>query len=241
MKTKILIAALLVASFANAQNRYGEKVKGNGKEVSEKRNTTEYDVISITGPMDMTLVAGKEGDLTLVGEENLLAYIKTEVDGTTLKIYVEKKINLRPSNNKKLIITVPFDKISKVSLAGSGDITGKDVISGDSFEVRLAGSGNVSVEVNAINLETAIAGSGDISIKGKATNLDAKIAGSGGIKCENVVSENATASISGSGDIKVNCSKKLVGRISGSGDIRYKGKPESIDKKVSGSGEISSF
>lgn len=238
---KLVLLALLATSFVNAQDWYGEKVKGNGKEVSEKRNTSEYDIISVSGPMDMNLIAGKEGDLTLLGEENLLPYIKTEVEGNTLKIFVEKKINLRPSNNKKLIITVPFDKISKVSLAGSGDVMGKDVITGESFEVRLAGSGNVSMEVNSTNLETAIAGSGDISIKGKATNLEAKISGSGDIKCENVVSENATASISGSGDIKVNCSKKLVGRISGSGDIRYKGKPESVDKKVNGSGEVSSF
>lgn len=238
---KLVLLAVLATSFVNAQDWYGEKVKGNGKEVSEKRSTLEYDVISITGPMDMNLVAGKEGDLTLTGEENLLTYIKTELDGNTLKIFVEKKISLRPSNNKKLIITVPFDKISKVSLAGSGDIMGKDAITGDSFDVRLAGSGDVTLNVNTTNLETAIAGSGNITINGKATNLEAKISGSGDIKCENVISENATASISGSGDIKVNCSKKLVGRISGSGDIRYKGKPESVDKKVNGSGEISSF
>ena len=238
---KLVLLALLATSFVNAQDWFGEKVKGNGKEISEKRNTSEYDIISVSGPMDMTLIAGKEGDLTLLGEENLLPYIKTEVDGNTLKIFVEKKINLRPSSNKKLIITVPFDKISKLSLAGSGDIMSKDVITGDSFEVRLAGSGNINMEVNATNLEAAIAGSGDIIIKGKATNLEAKISGSGDIKCENVVSENATASISGSGDIKVNCNKKLTGRISGSGDIRYKGKPESVDKKVSGSGEVSSF
>ncbi len=238
---KLVLLALLATSFVNAQDWFGEKVKGNGKEISEKRNTSEYDIISVSGPMDMTLIAGKEGDLTLLGEENLLPYIKTEVDGNTLKIFVEKKINLRPSSNKKLIITVPFDKISKLSLAGSGDIMSKDVITGDSFEVRLAGSGNIYMEVNATNLEAAIAGSGDITIKGKATNLEAKISGSGDIKCENVVSENATASISGSGDIKVNCNKKLTGRISGSGDIRYKGKPESVDKKVSGSGEVSSF
>ena len=238
---KLVLLALLATSFVNAQDWFGEKVKGNGKEISEKRNTSEYDIISVSGPMDMTLIAGKEGDLTLLGEENLLPYIKTEVDGNTLKIFVEKKINLRPSSNKKLIITVPFDKISKLSLAGSGDIMSKDVITGDSFEVRLAGSGNINMEVNATNLEAAIAGSGDIIIKGKATNLEAKISGSGDIKCENVVSENATASISGSGDIKVNCNKKLTGRISGSGDIRYKGKPESVDKIVSGSGEVSSF
>ena len=241
MKTKIVIAALLVASFANAQNWYGEKIKGNGKEISEKRTTGDYDIVLISGSMDMNLIAGKEGDLNLVGEENLLPYIKTEVDGSTLKIYVDKKYNLQASNNKKLLITVPFEKISKVSLAGSGDVFGKDTISNDKFEARLTGSGNITLEVNATDLETAISGSGDISIKGKATNLDAKIAGSGDIKCGNMISENVSASISGSGDIKVNCSKKLIGRVAGSGDIHYKGKPESIDKKVSGSGEISSF
>ena len=51
--------------------------------------------------------------------------------------------------------------------------------------------------------------------------------------------ENLDCRISGSGDIRAFVDKTLIARITGSGDIRYKGHPESVDQKVSGSGNIS--
>jgi hypothetical protein len=52
------------------------------------------------------LVAGKEGEIGVQGEENLLPFLKIEVEGNVLKIYTEKGKNLQPSKNMKVIINV---------------------------------------------------------------------------------------------------------------------------------------
>jgi len=170
----------------------------------------------------------------------LLDYVKTEVDGSKLKIYIDNDVTLK-YGERNIEIIIPFEKIDRVSFVGSGDIKTKDIISAENFEIKFAGSGDGNFEVNCPNLKVALAGSGDLKITGNTTDLEAKVAGSGDLDCSKLEAQNTDASVAGSGDLKVNCIKKLTAKIAGSGDIHYKGKPESIDSKVAGSGDVTSF
>ncbi|WP_125723678.1 head GIN domain-containing protein [Flavobacterium ustbae] len=236
MKKSILLFAFvaLSASVINAQN----KLQGNGKVVTETRTTGDYDGIKISGFFDVDLVAGKEGKITIKGEENLLSAIKVEVEDNSLKIYIEKFTNIRTSSGKNIQITVPFEKISELSLAGSGDIQSKDVIKNEKFLVKLSGSGNFTLPVDTNNLELNVSGSGNVRLRGTADNFSTKLSGSGDINAVDLKSKIVDANVSGSGNSKVTCDQSLTARVSGSGNIRYVGNPEKKDVKVSGSGSI---
>ena len=104
MKKSILILtfALLLSNLkANAQWESNNKISGNGKITTETRTTGDYDSIKIAGFFDVDLVAGKEGKITIKGEENLLQAIKVEVEGNELKVYVERGTQIRSSSGKK--------------------------------------------------------------------------------------------------------------------------------------------
>ena len=234
----LVITALFVNSFANAQSWMQDRIKGNGNIKTENRTTTEYDEIKLQGFFDINLVAGKEGEITVLAEENLMQYIKVEIEGNVLKIYQEKGKNLAPSKGKNIIVTVPFDKISAVTLSGSGDVNTKNQIKADKFTATLSGSGDVNLDIDANDVDAKLSGSGDVRLKGKSNKLTAKISGSGDISAFDLISNDVDAGISGSGDIRVNCANDLTARVSGSGDIFYQGDPKSKDTKVSGSGEI---
>ncbi|WP_343706574.1 head GIN domain-containing protein [Flavobacterium sp.] len=236
MKKSILLLALAVFftnNTINAQN----KVQGNGKVVTETRSTGDYDGIKIAGSFDVNLVSGKEGKITIKGEENLLAVIKVEVEDNSLKIYVEKGTQIRTSSGK-IQVTVPFEKISELSLAGSGDIQSKDVVKNENLTVKLAGSGNFNLPVDTNNLELHVSGSGNIHLKGTADKLTTKLSGSGDIDASNLKSKIVEANVSGSGNSKVTCAESITARVAGSGNIKYIGNPEKRDVKVSGSGTI---
>ncbi len=239
MKKSILLfafTALFVSGSINAQDK--TKLQGNGKVVTETRTTGDYDAIQISGFFDVDLVAGKEGKITIQGEENLLPAIKVEVENNSLKVYVERSTNIRTSSNKKIQITIPFEKISELSLAGSGEIQSKDIIKNDKFSIKLSGSGNFTLPVDTNNLELNVSGSGNVHLKGTASNFSAKLSGSGNIDAANLKSKVVEANVSGSGNSKVACDESLTARVSGSGNIRYVGNPEKKDTKVSGSGTI---
>lgn len=234
-----VVSALLISFIGNAQSYSNNKIKGNGKVISDTRTTSDYDAIKVSGSFDVDLIAGKEGKIIIKGEENLVAAIKVEVEDNILKIYVERGNYIKPSMGKKIEVIVPFEKISELSLSGSGNVESKDVIKNDKFSAKLAGSGNFDLNVDATNLELNLSGSGNINLKGNSDNLTTKLAGSGNINATSLKAKRVDANVSGSGNSRVNCIESLTARIAGSGDIKYTGNPEKRDVKVSGSGNIS--
>lgn len=239
---QLSVCSLFLVSFmANAQwsSNDNNKIKGNGTVVSQTRTTADYDGIKVAGFFDVDLVSGKEGKIIIKGEENLLSAVKVEVVDNVLKVYTEKGTNIRPSMGKKIEITIPFEKISELNLAGSGDIKTKDPIKNEKFMAKLSGSGDFNLDVDSSNLELTLSGSGNVHLKGNADNFTTKLSGSGNIDAVNLKSKNVDVNVSGSGNSRVHCNQNLIARVSGSGNIKYTGNAEKRDVKVSGSGNIS--
>lgn len=240
--TKTIFAtALTLFSFSMGQaQNWGKskRVSGNGNVTTKTVTTQDYEGVKLVGSMDVHFVKGSEGNISVTTDDNLHEYIIIEVKGDNLIIKTEKNINLK--TRKGILVTVPFQEISRVSLVGSGDIDTKDVISSNDLDISITGSGDIDLDVKASSLDVDIVGSGDINLKGKTANLDVTISGSGDFEGESLSSENTKVTISGSGDANVNAKNNLKARVSGSGDIQYSGNPSTSDKKVSGSGTISS-
>lgn len=235
--TVALSIALLFIAVANGQ--WGKKINGNGNMVTIERTTPDYDAVAVAGWFDVELVEGREGKITLKGEENLLEYIETEVKNGKLVIQVEKGINLKPSSWKSgLLITVPVESIRAVSLSGSGDVVGKKTLKAPHFETNISGSGDVSLRIEAESVSTMLSGSGDITLGGSAMDLKVQVSGSGDVKAYDLQADNVDVSVSGSADVKVTANKTLTARVSGSGDVHYQGSPQKVDSKSSGSGDV---
>ncbi len=235
----VLIFALIFTTTISAQNWWKKSIKGNGKVTKITRSTGDYDAVRCAGFMDFELVNGREGNISIEGEENLLDYIVTEIKNDELVVKVEKGVNLKTSWKKGIKITIPLEDIEKVSLSGSGDVWNNDKLNTDELNVELSGSGDINLNVETNSLSSALTGSGDIKIVGDTDVLETKITGSGDFHGFELNSDNTEAYVTGSGDIKVVSNKLLKARVTGSGDITFKGNPDKEDTKVTGSGSIS--
>ncbi|MGB6150663.1 MAG: head GIN domain-containing protein [Pricia sp.] len=237
---KVAVLGLVVLFTTSCAGQWGKGIKGNGNTVSIDRSVGEYDEIAVAGWFDVDLVDGKEGELTIEGEENLLEYIVTEVKNGKLVIKQEKGVNLKPSNrNGGIRITVPVERIDALYLSGSADIVGKTTIKTSKFETNMSGSGDITLDLETSSISASMSGSGDMNLSGKTTDFNATISGSGDIKAYDLIADKVEATVSGSADIKVTANKMLKARVSGSGDISYRGNPTKVDTKTSGSGDIS--
>ncbi len=237
LKSITVLVFLLSTTLSCAQWGIGKKIKGDNNITTATRSTDSYEGIKAAGPMDFKLVQGKEGEITIKGDANLIEYIITEVKNNRLVVKVKDGYNLKPSQT--IVVTVPYESINSVSLAGSGDIENSGTIKADEFKVSLAGSGDINLKVKSQSVESAISGSGDIVLKGSTKNLTTKITGSGDFDGNNLESTNVTAKITGSGNANVVCNGELKARITGSGDVKYSGKPTNKDTKITGSGSVS--
>lgn len=226
------IALFMVCSVMHAQ----KKVKGNGKLTTESRTVTEFEKVGVAGSFDVLLVQGREGEITVEAEENLMQYIITEVKSGHLKIKTKKGISLR--STKGIKITVGYDDLNAVSLAGSGDISNNGTIKSNELKLSIAGSGDINVNVSTKKLVASIAGSGDIEVQGDTEELKCSIAGSGDFSGFALDAKTASASIAGSGDVEVNAADKIKAQIAGSGNVYYKGNPEKDIKKAGSGGAV---
>ena len=237
LKSITVLALLLSTTLSHAQWGKWKKIKGDGDVITTTRTTGDYDGLKAAGPMDFKLVSGKEGNISIKADTNLMEFIVTEVKDNKLIVKVKEGYNLKPSGT--IIITVPYKSISSVSLAGSGDIENTGTIKAEKFKTSLAGSGDIDLNINAETTESNIAGSGDIKLEGTTTDLTVKITGSGDFEGNNLENTDATVKITGSGGANVVCNGKLIVRITGSGDVNYSGKPTNKDTKITGSGSVS--
>ena len=239
-KTNLLI--LLVFCFPlimNAQWNSRTKVKGNGNMTIKNISTSDYDQIAVSGFFEVVLVTGEEGKITLEAEDNLVEYIIIKVENNTLKINVENEVWLNPSRGHKVLITVPFESLTAVSLSGSGAVRSKNKIKAAEFKSTLSGSGDIHLDIDAKEVIGEVTGSGDMVLKGQSEGFTCTVTGSGDLNATGLESAIVSAKVTGSGDCSVYCTESLEARVTGSGDINYYGDPKKKDTKVTGSGDIS--
>ncbi|AUC84722.1 DUF2807 domain-containing protein [Polaribacter sp. ALD11] len=240
MTKKILLATLLctLPFSVNAQDWFGstKKIKGNGNVITVNRTTDDYRGIAVGGSFDLILVKGTEGKITIEGEENIIPFIETEISDRILKIKYKKNTNIRTT--KKLTVTVTFETIESVALAGSGNISSKEIIKAADLNISLGGSGNIDLKIDSDTVSTNIGGSGTIELKGNTNELKCSIAGSGSIEAYNLTTDEINANIAGSGSIKTTVKNKIKAKLVGSGSIYYKGNPKHVDSKSLGSGNV---
>ncbi|WP_047414310.1 head GIN domain-containing protein [Cellulophaga sp. Hel_I_12] len=235
----LALATLTLLLFTSCSAQWGNKIKGNGNITTIKRSVGNYDALDMTGFFDVEFIDGKEGAISLTGEENLLAYIVTEVKDGKLILKTKKGYNLQTSKRAGIKITVPVEEINAVYLSGSGDISSRTTLKSDSFSTTISGSGDITLDLLVLALKTTISGSGDIDVSGTAERFEVSISGSGDIDAFNLKAKEVSVQISGSGDVDVTATENFKARVSGSGDINYRGNPSKVDTKSSGSGSIS--
>lgn len=233
--TIAIVSIFFVNTTINAQ-LFQKKIKGNGDITTITRTVSDYHKIGIAGDFDVKLVKGKEGTITIKADENLLEFIKTEVKNGNLSIKVKKGYQIRPK--KQIEITIPYNEINGVSLAGSGNIFSIDEIKSNELKLSLAGSGNMDLKILAKNSDTNIAGSGNIKLKGIASEIRCSIAGSGNLNGYNLKTNKATIKIAGSGNVKIEVTNEVHANIAGSGNVIYTGNPEIVKSKSAGSGSV---
>ena len=191
-------------------------INGSGKIVTQSRAVSGISNVSLSGSGQVLIEQGDSESLTVTTDDNLLQYIKTEVHGNQLDLgFTDPLTNLQPTND--IMFTLKVKKLEGLEISGSGKADVK----------RLAQD----------RLQVRISGSGDVSGQGAAQDLELRISGSGSYRGQDIKSQRAMVGVSGSGNAVVSASDTLKADVSGSGTIEYLGDPQ-VSQNISGSGSV---
>ena len=191
------------------------KVRGNGNVQTQSRDIRGFKSVDVSGVFQVEIVAQKDFSVQVEADENLLQYIRTEVDGDVLEISTSKGI--KSSSGLKVRISAP--DIEKLDVSGAAKVSVTDLK-------------NV-----ALLLDTS--GASKINLAGETDKLIIDVSGASSIEAENLKTRAATVDASGASKISVFASESVRADASGASRITYTGGAADIVKKSSGASSVS--
>jgi len=236
MKRILFTLFAFLVIIASCRINRNKTVKGNGTMTSEKRAFSDLSKIKVRGGINVEVAPGAS-DLRVEADENLLKYIETREENGWLVVKTRDNVNVR--SNHPIRVVISTEKIQNVNIAGSGNLKGLGKFNGGSMlDIDVAGSGNVTLDVNTPTVNVDIRGSGTVTLSGETRDASIDIAGSGDYIAQDLLTENTKIEIVGSGDARVFADNRLDTRLIGSGTVYYRGKATVYDKGGAGSGKV---
>lgn len=234
--------------------------------ITQKVKVDNFDGISTSSSIDVkyTQTTGST-DVEVYAPDNLMEYVKLEVEGGMLKIFfyseeTGKGINIKGKHDTEVRISAPAVRALRASSSGdiflmnglqceeevslsassSGDIKGGNILC-KALETEASSSGDIELEnVECTSLITEASSAGDISINDvKAETVNVQASSSGDVSLAGVC-RSAKFESSSAGDIEADGLKAehVIAKASSTGDITCHA-TESLEVSISSAGNVS--
>jgi predicted small secreted protein len=224
----LMFLALITLSSCNTMC-----VQGTGEVVTRQIDLNVMKGIVQSSVVPVEIGFGMNQKVEITGHENLIALLETSVESDLW--YIDFKENVCP-DGMRIKVTLPV--LEKISIEGSGNVTGVTPFQSPKLVLWIQGSGDLSLEVSSEDIEVEVDGSGDVKLSGRTNELSVEIDGSGDVDASTLNAKEVKIDIDGSGDVKTQVADALEVDLNGSGSVYYKGDPPAIKMNKNGSGEV---
>jgi hypothetical protein len=210
-----LLGALVAACNVSTKFGGGEQVVGSGARKTERRDVAEFDRLTVEGAyrVEVNCGAGARA-LEIEADDNLLPFIRTEVEGGRLRIRGDR--GMKTETMPLVRISVP--DLKEVSVPGATDF-------------RLDGLANDAFQLN-------VEGASRFRAAGRTGRLDIKLNGAGLVDARELRAASVSVVNNGAGTVSVHASDSLDATVNGVGTIDYYGDPKTVNPQVNGVGRI---
>ena len=232
----VLVGSLLLSA-CGLPIRYTE-VRGTGVMATISRPIRGINAVELEGVGNLVIQQGDQEALEIDADENLIKYIKTELKGTSLHIYIEDHVNLRPTMD--IVYRLTVKDLRRVTAGGLGRI---DILpmAVDRLGLRMSGANTIFIHnLRASYLSLDASGLSEITIKGEVESQDVRISGMGDYNANDFKSRKALVDVSGAGSALVWVTDALQANLSGTGSIQFYGSPI-VNVNMSGAGSVDSL
>lgn len=212
-------------------------VIGSGKSVTETRAVSDFHAVDFAFLGDLEITQGDAETLTITGDDNIVALIRTTVRDGVLHIDAGAANIGRTIVPLRYVLTVK--ELDSIALSGLGNVSMPSLTS-DDVVLALSGAGSLTIDaVTADDVAVSLSGLGSANLSGEVNRQVVNLSGAGSYYADDLRTQTADVSISGLGSAEVWAVETLNAAISGAGNIEYKGNPQ-VTQQISGLGRITS-
>lgn len=225
-----LIAIVSVSAFSSCRLHC---VRGSGNLTTENRQAKEFTKLDIAGSFKVHLKQDSSLKITITGDDNLLKYVSTSVEGDELQIKSKKSFC-----DDNITINIGVRSLKEVGASGAVEVWSDGKINASDFKFDLSGATKVNLDLNAANVKTESSGMSELNLTGQAASHNVESSGATKINAFDFVVGDYEINTSGVSNCKINVLKTLNVHTSGASDIEYKGSPATVNNDKSGASTI---
>ncbi len=209
-------------------------VKGSGHRVSENRKVSDFTRIDISGGYKVILKQDSSLSVTVGADDNLIKYIRVELDGNKLRVSSRK--NLCASG--PITLNIGVKRLEGIKTSGAVDLESDGRLVTQDLSLRLNGASKVTMDLNAANVITEGSGSTEINLKGQASSHRIDLSGSGKIHALDFVVDSYDIQTTGASECQINVLHNLNVNTTGASDIKYRGNPSNVNSHKTGASSL---
>ncbi len=230
----ILITLVILQScvFENS-----EKISGNGNVVKQNREVSSFNSVNASGVFNIHLAQGDAESLVIETDENLMSYLETKVEDSTLYIDVKKHINIRHARKKNVYVT--FKKIDRLKITTVGNVETDGMLHFNELNLEHSGVGNMKLELDCNKLIADIHSVGDVTLKGKVVDAEIKNSSVGNTNASELIVDKLQINNNSVGNVEVHAEKEISIHSSGVGNLTFSGNAVVKELSSSGIGKVS--
>ncbi len=180
--------------------------------------------------------------MRIEGDENLLGKVKADVhEGVLSIIYDQDDADWSDihwiSAEHDIRYFVTLEHLRVLTLEGTGSFHGEN-LKGEGLSIAHSGSGVMNLTgLHYHELDVDLSGLGEIQLEGEIQKQNLDLSGAGNYQAENLKSQEANVTLSGSGLVRIWVEEELNADLSGAGSIEVKGDPK-VEESNTGVGRI---
>ena len=233
----MLVAFLMLAGTTLMGGCIPDGITGDGDVVKEDRKVSGFTSLEVSGAFSVYLTQGNSEALTVEADENLMQYIKTEVHGDRLEIYVEDK-NIKKFSEMNIYLT--FEELEMIDISGAVSLQSENSLKFNDLSLEGSGASELKLDMEVGMLDADFSGASEIDLTGKAKAARFDFSGASELDAYDFVIEACELDVSGAAEARIHVTGSLEVDASGAASVKYKGSP-SVSTDVSGAGSVKSY
>lgn len=189
---------------------------GTAQAAEQARTVPLFTSVSVQGPFNVIVEAGKEQSLAVRGSDKFVADVVSEVVKGELVVRMRDKNYSTVRGDQHIVVTLP--QLRAFSAAGAGEIRLNN-IHGDRLDVNYRGAG-------------------DLRVAGEVKVFKISAEGVGEVDTKDLIANDVDISFRGVGEARVTAKNRLDAQVQGIGNLTYFGRPRVVNKSASGLGSV---
>jgi hypothetical protein len=210
-------------------------VRGTGNVISEERQVSGFNNISVSGGMHLYLSQGDEEMLQIEAEDNILPFIESYVEDGLLVVRYERGRSFRTQYPVR--VHAVMVEVREIIGSGGSQIQTKNIESDTLSIVLSGGGGGEFMSIDTTHLSVNFSGGSKGTFSGRAAEQVVCISGGGRYHAEEVESNSTRINLSGGAGGIVWVKDSLDATLSGGSLLEYYGDPR-VTQQLSGGSRI---